>query len=322
MRVSEHLQEEFNMAGQKEMPVVSGEMQEKIDKATILIEALPYIRKLRGQTIVIKYGGNAMVNEELKQSVMDDITLLKYIGINPILVHGGGPDINNMLKEVNVESHFVNGLRYTDEKTMGVAQMVLIGKTNKEIVSALNLKGAKAVGICGIDGNLIEAEKLTKDSDGNDLDVGYVGKITKINTHVLEMLANDEYIPVIAPIGVGKDGQSYNINADTVAAEVAVALKASKLITLTDVRGVLKDNEDGTKSLIGQLDISSIQECKRDGIITGGMIPKVEGCLDTVIRGVRRAHIIDGRIPHSIILEMFTKKGIGTMIVKDKSEIK
>ena len=310
------------MADQKEMPVVSGEMQEKIDKATILIEALPYIRKLRGQTIVIKYGGNAMVNEELKQSVMDDITLLKYIGINPIVVHGGGPDINNMLKEVNVESHFVNGLRYTDEKTMGVAQMVLIGKTNKEIVSALNLKGAKAVGICGIDGNLIEAEKLTKDSDGNDLDVGYVGKITRINTHVLEMLANDEYIPVIAPIGVGKDGQSYNINADTVAAEVAVALKASKLITLTDVRGVLKDNEDGTKSLIGQLDIPSIQECKRDGIITGGMIPKVEGCLDTVIRGVRRAHIIDGRIPHSIILEMFTKKGIGTMIVKDKSEIK
>lgn len=310
------------MADQKEMPVVSGEMQTKIDRASILIEALPYIRKLRGQTIVIKYGGNAMVNEELKQSVMDDITLLKYIGINPIVVHGGGPDISGMLREVNVESHFVNGLRYTDEKTMGIAQMVLIGKTNKEIVSALNLKGAKAVGICGIDGNLIEAEKLTKDGDGNDIDVGYVGKITKINTRVLEMLANDEYIPVIAPIGVGKDGQSYNINADTVAAEVAVALKASKLITLTDVRGVLKDNEDGTKSLIGQLDIPSIKECKDQGIITGGMIPKVEGCLDTVVRGVQRAHIIDGRIPHSIILEMFTKRGIGTMIVKDKREIK
>lgn len=310
------------MADQKEMPVISGQMQEKIDKATILIEALPYIRKLRGQTIVIKYGGNAMVNEELKQSVMDDITLLKYIGINPVVVHGGGPDISSMLKEVNVESHFVNGLRYTDAKTMSIAQMVLIGKTNKEIVSALNLKGAKAVGICGIDGNLIEAEQLTKDGDGNDIDVGYVGKITKINTHVIEMLANDEYIPIIAPIGVGKDGQSYNINADTVAAEVAVALKASKIITLTDVRGVLKDNEDGTKSLIGQLDIPSIKECKEQGIITGGMIPKVEGCLDTVVRGVRRAHIIDGRIPHSIILEMFTKKGIGTMIVKDKSEIK
>lgn len=310
------------MADQKEMPVISGQMQEKIDKATILIEALPYIRKLRGQTIVIKYGGNAMVNEELKQSVMDDITLLKYIGINPVIVHGGGPDISGMLKEVNVESHFVNGLRYTDAKTMSIAQMVLIGKTNKEIVSTLNLKGAKAVGICGIDGNLIEAEKLTKDSDGNDLDVGFVGKITKINTHVIEMLANDEYIPIIAPIGVGKDGQSYNINADTVAAEVAVALKASKLITLTDVRGVLKENEDGTKALIGQLDVPSIEECKKEGIITGGMIPKVEGCLDTVLRGVQRAHIIDGRIPHSIILEMFTKKGIGTMIVKDKSEIK
>ncbi len=310
------------MADQKEMPVISGQMQEKIDKATILIEALPYIRKLRGQTIVIKYGGNAMVNEELKQSVMDDITLLKYIGINPVIVHGGGPDISGMLKEVNVESHFVNGLRYTDAKTMSIAQMVLIGKTNKEIVSTLNLKGAKAVGICGIDGNLIEAEKLTKDADGNDLDVGYVGKITKINTHVIEMLANDEYIPIIAPIGVGKDGQSYNINADTVAAEVAVALKASKLITLTDVRGVLRDNEDGTKALIGQLDVPSIEECKKEGIITGGMIPKVEGCLDTVLRGVQRAHIIDGRIPHSIILEMFTKKGIGTMIVKDKSEIK
>ena len=310
------------MADQKEMPVVSGDMQTKIDRASILIEALPYIRKLRGQTIVIKYGGNAMVNEELKQSVMDDITLLKYIGINPIIVHGGGPDISSMLKEVNVESHFVNGLRYTDDKTMGIAQMVLIGKTNKEIVSALNLKGAKAVGICGIDGNLIEAEKLTKDQDGNDIDVGYVGKITKINTHVIEMLANDEYIPIIAPIGVGKDGQSYNINADTVAAEVAVALKASKLIVLTDVRGVLKDNVDGTKELIGQLDIPSIEQCKNDGIITGGMIPKVEGCLDTVVRGVRRAHIIDGRIPHSIILEMFTKHGIGTMIVKDKREIK
>lgn len=310
------------MADQKEMPVVSGDMQDKIDRASILIEALPYMRSLRGQTIVIKYGGNAMVNEDLKQSVMDDITLLKYIGINPILVHGGGPDINNMLKEVNVESHFVNGLRYTDEKTMSIAQMVLIGKTNKEIVSVLNSKGAKAIGICGIDGNLIEAEKMTTDANGNEIDIGFVGKVTKINTHVIEMLANDEYIPVIAPIGVGKDGQSYNINADTVAAEVAVALKASKLITLTDVRGVLRESEDGEKVLIPQLDVASIKECVDEGIITGGMIPKVQGCLDTVLRGVKRAHIIDGRIPHSILLEMFTRRGIGTMIVKDKKEIK
>ncbi|MCQ2527876.1 MAG: acetylglutamate kinase [Saccharofermentans sp.] len=291
-------------------------MLKQIDKASILIEALPYMKKLRGQTIVIKYGGNAMVNTELKRSVMDDITLLKYIGINPVLVHGGGPDINNMLSRVNIESHFVNGLRYTDEDTMGIAQMVLIGKTNKEIVSNLNAQGAKAIGICGIDGNLIEAEKLTKDGSGNDIDIGYVGKVKKINTRVIEMLASDEYIPVIAPIGVGENGESYNINADTVAAEVAVALQASKLITLTDVPGVL-DNE---KKLITILDEELIKSYIEDGAITGGMIPKIEGCLDTVRRGVRRAHIIDGRVPHSILLEMFTAKGIGTMILKDRTK--
>lgn len=304
------------MAGKNSMPEVSVDMKNKIDRASILIEALPYIRKLRGQTIVIKYGGNAMVNGELKQSVMDDITLLKYIGINPILVHGGGPDISNMLDRVNIESHFVNGLRYTDAETMQIAQMVLIGKTNKEIVSNLNSKGAKAIGICGIDGRLIEAERLTTDSKGEEIDVGYVGKIKKINTHVIEMLANDEYIPVIAPIGVGNDGESYNINADTVAAEVAVALQANKLITLTDVPGVL----DSEGKLISILDEKSIAEAVADGIITGGMIPKIEGCLDTVQRGVKKSHIIDGRIPHSIILEMFTEKGIGTMIIKDKEK--
>ncbi len=303
------------MAGNDKMPEISGEMQNKIDRASILIEALPYMRKLRGQTIVIKYGGNAMINEDLKQSVMDDVTLLKYIGINPILVHGGGPDINDMLGRMDIESHFVNGLRYTDAETMKVAQMVLIGKTNKEIVSNLNAKGAKAIGICGIDGNLIEAEKMTEDKNGDPIDVGFVGKIKKINTKVIEMLANDEYIPVIAPIGVGADGESYNINADTVAAEVAVALKASKLITLTDVPGVL----DSEKSLISILDEQSIGEYVDSGAITGGMIPKINGCLDTVQRGVRRAHIIDGRIPHSIILEIFTAKGIGTMIVKERN---
>ena len=199
------------MAGQKENPVITGDMQNNVDRASILIEALPYIRKMRGQTFVIKYGGNAMVNDELKQSVMDDITLLKLIGINPVIGHGGGPDISTMLKKVGKESHFVNGLRYTDDETMGYAQMVLIGKTNKEIVSVLCGKGAKAVGISGIDGNLIEAEKLTEDSDGNPVDIGYVGKITKINTKVISMLANDEYIPVITPIGVGKNGESYNL---------------------------------------------------------------------------------------------------------------
>ena len=289
-------------------------------RAKILVQALPYIKKYTGKIVVIKYGGNAMINEELKQSVMDDITLLKYIGINPVIVHGGGPDISDMLNKVNKESHFVNGLRYTDEETMGYAQMVLIGKTNKDIVSTLCGKGAKAIGISGIDGNLIEAEKMTEDAEGNSIDIGYVGKIKKINTKVISMLANDEYIPVIAPIGVGKDGESYNINADTVAAEVAVALGASKLITLTDVGGVLKKLEDGSDYIIPVLDQNDIKDLVEEGIIKGGMIPKIEGCLDTVLRGVDRAHIIDGRIPHSIILETFTKNGIGTMIVKEKKE--
>ncbi|MBP6873109.1 MAG: acetylglutamate kinase [Clostridiaceae bacterium] len=293
-------------------------MQNKIDRASILIEALPYIQKLRGQTIVIKYGGNAMVNDSLKQSVMDDITLLKYIGINPVLVHGGGPDINDALSKMNIQSHFVNGLRYTDEQTMEVAQMVLTGKTNKEIVSNLCAKGAKAIGICGIDGNLIEAEKLTTDEAGNPIDIGFVGKVKKINTKVIEMLANDEYIPVIAPIGVGENGESYNINADTVAAEVAIALKARKLMTLTDVPGIMEKDENNQLRLIPFLCEEEVNECIQNGIITGGMIPKALGCLDTVLRGVKSAHIIDGRIPHSLLLEIFTSKGIGTMIVKEK----
>ena len=308
------------MVSKNEMPDITGDMQNMVERATILAEALPYIKKLRGQTIVIKYGGNAMVNEDLKQSVMEDIILLKYIGINPILVHGGGPDINDMLKKVNKESHFVNGLRYTDDETMGIAQMVLIGKTNKEIVSNLCSKGAKAIGISGIDGGLIKAEKMTADPDGNPIDIGYVGNIKEIDTSVISMLANDEYIPVIAPIGVGKNGESYNINADTVASEVAVALKASKLMILTDVGGVLEKNPDGTDRIIPVLSRQDIKDKIEEGIISGGMIPKINGCLDTVIRGVNRAHIIDGRIPHSLILEIFTEKGIGTMIVKEKRE--
>lgn len=308
------------MAGHNEKPVITGDMQNNVDRALILIEALPYIKKMRGQTFVIKYGGNAMIDDELKQSVMDDITLLKLIGINPVIVHGGGPDISSMLAKVGKESHFVNGLRYTDEETMGLAQMVLIGKTNKEIVSVLCGKGARAVGISGIDGNLIEAEKMTEDTEGNPIDIGYVGKITGINTKVISMLANDEYIPVIAPIGVGKDGESYNINADTVAAEIAVALGASKLIMLTDVGGVLEKNSEGNDHIIPVLDEQDVKDCISRGIISGGMIPKIEGCLNTVLRGVGRAHIIDGRIPHSIILETFTKNGIGTMIIKEKDK--
>ncbi len=308
------------MADNKKMPEITGDIENMVNRAAVLTEALPYIKKMRGQTMVIKYGGNAMINEDLKQTVMDDIILLKLVGINPVIVHGGGPDINNMLNTVGKESKFVNGLRYTDSETMQYVQEVLIGKTNKEIVSLLCGKGVKAIGISGIDGNLIEAEQLTSDEAGNDIDIGYVGKIKKINTKVISMLANDEYIPVIAPIGVGKDGQSYNINADTVAAEVAIALGASKLIMLTDVGGVLEKTAEGEDRIIPVLDEKDVKNAIDKGIISGGMIPKIEGCLDTVRRGVPRTHIIDGRIPHSIILEIFTKNGIGTMIIKEKRE--
>lgn len=296
----------------------SFDMKELISKAEILIEALPYIQRLSGKTVVIKYGGNAMINDELKNNVMEDITLLKFIGINPVIVHGGGPDISSMLKKLDIASEFKNGLRVTDQDTMSVAQMVLVGKTNKEIVSLLNQKGAKAIGICGIDGNLIECKKLEKDSDGNQIDIGYVGDIVKINTKVLEMLAGDEYIPVVAPIGIGSDGQSYNINADTVAGEIAIALKAEKLITLTDVEGVKMLKENGEEIVIPSLIEDEVNELIKSNVISGGMIPKVLGCLETINGGVGRAHIIDGRIPHCLLLEIFTNRGIGTMIMKER----
>jgi acetylglutamate kinase len=294
------------------------EIKNVIAKAEILIEALPYIQSLSGKTVVIKYGGNAMINEELKNHVMEDITLLKYIGINPVLVHGGGPDISAMLERLSIPSSFQGGLRVTDAQTMSIAQMVLVGKTNKEIVARLGQNGAKAVGICGIDGRLIECEKVTRDHEGNPLDIGFVGNIVRINTHVLEMLANDEYIPVVAPVGVGKDGESYNINADTVAGEIAVALNAEKLMTLTDVEGVKIRNDQGEEVVISTLNEVEIHDLIRRGIISGDMIPKVTGCLDMVKRGVGRAHIIDGRIPHCLLLEIFTNKGIGTMITRER----
>ncbi len=294
------------------------DIQSIINKAEILIEALPYIQRLAGKTVVIKYGGNAMINEDLKTDVMEDVTLLKYIGINPVLVHGGGPDINAMLKRLDIPSEFRKGLRVTDSETMSVVQMVLIGKTNKEIVARLGQLGAKAIGISGIDGGLIECEKVTTDGTGEPLDIGYVGKITHINTKVLATLANDEYIPVVAPIGVGADGQTYNINADTVASEIAAALQAEKLMTLTDVEGVMAQNEAGELAVIPVLNEAEIHDLIKRNVISGGMIPKVMGCLDTVRRGVGRAHIIDGRIPHCLLLEIFTNKGIGTMITLER----
>ena len=281
-----------------------------IDKANILVEALPYIQKFANKTFVVKYGGNAMINDKLKNSVMEDLTILKFIGINPILVHGGGPDISNALSDLNIESEFKSGLRVTDEKTMLVAQEVLVGKTNKEIVSLLNGKGSKAIGLCGIDGSLIKCKKHKAIIDGKEEDIGYVGDITEIDTHIINYLVKDEFIPVIAPIGVGEDGHSYNINADTVASAVACAVGAEKLITLTDIEG-LKD-KDG--NVVYVTNPREIDEMIKDEVITGGMIPKILGCVDAMKNGVKNVHIIDGRVPHCLLLEIFTKTGIGTMI--------
>ncbi len=283
-----------------------------IKKAGVLIEALPYIQKVYNKTVVVKYGGNAMLSDELKNAVMEDITLLKYIGVHPIVVHGGGPDISAALKTFQIESRFESGLRVTDAETMRVAQMVLVGKTNKEIVSLLNQKGGRAIGLCGIDGGLIQCEPLTEDAQGNPIDVGYVGKIVNINSKVLDLIASDEYIPVIAPIGVDKSGQSYNINADTVASAIASYLKAEKLIFLTDVEGV--KSKDGR--LIFEMDRDTADQLIADGTIAGGMIPKVQGCIEAIETGVSRVHIIDGRVLHSILLEIFTNTGVGTMIRK------
>jgi acetylglutamate kinase len=292
------------------------EMETLIKKAEILIEALPYIQKLFGKTVVVKYGGNAMINAELKHCVMEDITLLKFIGMNPIVVHGGGPEITKTLEKFEIKSEFVNGLRVTDPATMEIAQMVLVGKTNKEIVSRLNEKGGKAIGLCGIDGRLIECTKRRVFSDGQEVDLGRVGEITRINSSLLALVARDEYIPVVAPIGIGPQGESFNINADDVAGEIAAAMKAEKLIFLTDVEGVKSHGKEG--EILSALTIQEVHDLIDRKVIVGGMIPKVQGCIDALEKGVGRTHIIDGRIPHCILLEIFTYRGIGTMIMKEK----
>ena len=289
-------------------------MEHLIKKAQILVDALPYIRKFSGKTVVIKYGGNAMINNELKNDVMEDITLLKYIGLNPIVVHGGGPDISKALNDLGLKSRFVNGLRITDKDTMSVAQQVLIGKTNKEIVSLLNTKGGRAVGISGIDGGFIECKKQYTQVDGKNVDLGYVGDVVYVKRCLMDLLCNDQWIPVIAPIGTDNEGNTYNINADTVASAVAAAVQAEKLILLTDVEGV-KD-KDG--NIVYEATEAEINRMIDDGTISGGMIPKVKGCMDAIESGVTGVHIIDGRIPHCLLLEIFTKTGIGTLIKSDK----
>ncbi len=279
------------------------------DKARVLIEALPYLQKYYNKVVVIKYGGNAMVNDELKQAVMSDIVLLSLVGVKIVLVHGGGPEITEMLGKIGKESRFVGGLRYTDEETADIVQMVLAGRINKDLVSLLTSHKGRAMGLCGIDGNMLTAKKLVAEED-----LGYVGEIESVDVKpILDTLANG-YIPVIATVACDSYGQVYNINADTAAARIAAALGAENLVLMTDIRGLLRDKSDES-SLIPVVNVSEVPHLVRQGIISGGMIPKVECCVEAVRRGVRKTFIIDGRIPHSILIEMFSNEGIGTMFI-------
>ena len=287
------------------------------ERAEILLEALPYIRRFYNKTIVVKYGGHAMVDEELKKLFAMDIVMMKYIGLNPVVVHGGGPQIGAVLKKLGKESQFIQGMRVTDEETMSIVEMVLVGSVNKEIVGLINRNGGKAVGLSGKDGSLTRAEKYylnedkQKDIPTEIIDVGLVGKVKEINAGLIQSLVRDGFIPVIAPTGMGDSGETYNINADIVAGEVAAALKAEKLVLLTDVEGVW----DKDKRLINTMDNRRALQMIDDGTIAGGMFPKVKCCLKALRGGVGKAHIIDGRKKHAMLLEVFTDQGVGTEIV-------
>src|SRR6266568_6765644 len=287
------------------------------DKAEILAQALPYIRRFHGKTMVIKYGGNAMVDEELKESFAQDIVLLKYVGINPVVVHGGGPQIDQLLDKLGITSRYVRGMRVTDQETLDIVEMVLVGKVNKEIVTLINQHGGMAVGLSGKDGGLILARKMnvTVSENGKPpeiIDIGMVGEIIGINPLVIDSLDENKFIPVIAPLGAGQDGETYNINADLVAGEVAEALHAEKLILMTDIEGV-KDKKGGFLSTLKE---SQARRMIQDGIVGAGMIPKVECCINALKGGVEKTHIIDGRVKHAVLLEIFTKEGVGTEVVR------
>jgi acetylglutamate kinase len=292
-------------------------MQNEIAKAKVLIESLPYLREFSGKTVVIKYGGHAMIDDELKKSFALNVILLKYIGINPVIIHGGGPQINEFLKKMQITSNYVQGMRVTDGPTMDVVEMVLVGKVNKEIVGLINHCGGKAVGLSGRDGDLVQAKKMkmlgkpeTENAPPELIDLGRVGEVTRINPDILTTLDTKDFIPVIAPVGVGEDGQAYNINADLVAGAIAAELKAAKLILLTDVEGV----KDSAGKLLSSIALNAIEPLIEDGTIKGGMIPKLRCCASAINGGVSKAHIIDGRLEHAILLEIFTHAGIGTEI--------
>jgi acetylglutamate kinase len=292
-------------------------VKKSMERAEILLEALPYIRRFFNKTIVIKYGGHAMVDEELKDSFAKDVVMMKYIGINPVVIHGGGPQIGSFLKKLGKDSKFVQGMRVTDEETMDIVEMVLVGKVNKEIVGLVNRHGGKAVGLSGKDGNLIRAEKYylseekAKDTPPEIIDIGLVGKVKEINADLISTIEHGGFIPVIAPTGLGDKGETYNINADIVAGEVAAAIKAEKLVLLTDVEGVL----DKRGQLINTMSDKEVLHMIEEGTIKGGMFPKVKCCMKALKGGVNKAHIIDGRLKHAILLEIFTDMGIGTEII-------
>ncbi len=282
--------------------------------AHILTEALPYIQRYSGKTIVIKYGGNAMTDEKLKKNFAHDVVLLKQVGINPVIVHGGGPQIGNLLEQIGKESKFIEGMRVTDAETMDIVEMVLGGLVNKQIVNNINQAGGRAVGLTGKDGNLITAEKLNlKNSDSESVDLGQVGTVKKINPGIVKLLDSEKFIPVIAPVGVGDDGQSYNINADVVAGEIAAVLGAERLLLLTNTAGVL----DKQGALLTGLDKADVERLTVDGTIQGGMLPKIQCAMDAVDAGTESACIIDGRVPHAVLLELLTDEGIGTLIRKN-----
>jgi acetylglutamate kinase len=292
-------------------------MQHLIDKANTLMEALPYIRRFSGKTIVIKYGGHAMSDDALKESFALDVILLKSLGINVVVVHGGGPQINETLKRYGIVSEFVKGMRVTDSETMKVVEMVLVGQVNKEVVGYLNQQGGRAVGLSGKDGTLLLCEKLLQEMKNDDgstemVDIGFVGDVVKVNQELIQTLEHGKFIPVIAPVGVGENGESYNINADVVAGRVAGALKAEKLMLLTDVSGV----KDKAGNLLASIDLADVPQLVDDATISGGMIPKVECCVNALNEGVKKAHIVDGRVRHAVLLEIFTDGGVGTEIKK------
>jgi acetylglutamate kinase len=288
------------------------EMQPMIHRAEVLLEALPYLQVFQGKTLVIKYGGSAMEKADLKEQFARDVLLLRLIGIRIIIVHGGGPQIGALMKRLGKEPHFVGGMRVTDPETMELVEMVLVGKLNKEIVSLVNVHGGRAVGLSGKDGSLLRARKrLHRMPDGSTVDIGLVGEVESVNAELLQLLEENGFIPVIAPVGVGADGESYNINADLVAGEVAAALRAEKLIHLTDVQGI--NGEDGR--LVSRLTKRDVERLIKANVIDGGMLPKVESALRALEGGAAKAHIIDGRVPHAVLLEVFTHKGIGTEIV-------